>query len=131
MKKIILLIALVSIVAVFTVGCGSGPKEPVSLPGNWKVSNNTFNMTANITDDSITIYWENEDTKSLYWAGTFKAPENGEDPYTWVSKNDHSQTDNALLASSDDTKQFTCEKGELRFEASAMCTTSTVRMKKQ
>ena len=130
MKKLVILIAMV---AVFIVGCGSnqGAKEPVSLPGEWKASNNTFDMSATITDDSITIYWENGDSKSLYWAGTFKVPENGEDPYRWISENDHDQTGMALLASSDDTKEFTYENGELRFEASAMGTTSTVKMKKQ
>ena len=101
------------------------------LTGDWVASNDTFNMSATITDDVITVYWESTDSKSLYWAGSFIAPENGEDPYTWTSENDHSQTDRALLASSSDTKDFTFEKGELSFEASAMGTTSTVRMKKK
>lgn len=136
MKRFLTFIILIALVTIFVTGCGGSKqteaaKEPADLTGSWKVSNDTFKMTATIEGETITVYWEDGDTKSLYWAGSYKAPETSEEPYTWSSENDHSQTDKAMLASSADTKDFTYEKGELSFEASAMGTTSTVRMKKE
>ena len=137
MKRVLSIIALFALLMVFVTGCGSGgsketeaAKGPADLTGSWKVSNDTFKMSAVIEGETITVYWEDGDTKSLYWAGSYKAPETADEPYTWSSENDHSQTDTAMLASSADTKDFTYEKGELSFEASAMGITSTVRMKK-
>jgi len=46
-------------------------------------------------------------------------------------KNDHSKTEGALLASSDDTKTITYQNGVLSYEASAMGTTTTIKLKKQ
>lgn len=138
MKRLLAIVALIALVLILITGCGSGSsgdvnasKGPADLTGDWKASNDTFKMTATIEEDTITVFWEDGDTKSLYWAGSFKAPETADEPYTWASENDHEQTDKAMLASSADTKDFTYEKGELSFEASAMGTTSTVRMKKE
>ena len=82
--------------------------------------------------NTITVYWvsDNGDTKSLYWAGTFDAPTTTEEPYTWSSINDTEQTASALLASGDETKSFTYEDGEISYEASALGTTTTVRLEK-
>ena len=85
-----------------------------------------------VINDTIEIYWVNTDSesKSLYWAGTFVAPETADEPYTWESANDKEKTGSALLASSADTKTFTYEKGEISYEASALGTTKTVRLEK-
>lgn len=82
------------------------------LTGNWKQTNSKSNSSyqvATISGNTIEIYWvsDNGDTKSLYWAGTFVAPTVADEPYKWDSKNDHSKTESAMLASSDDTKTVT------------------------
>lgn len=79
------------------------------------------------------IYWvsDNGDTKSLYWSGSFIIPTTADEPYTWDSKNDHSKTGSAMLASSDDTKTMTYQNGVLSYEASAMGTTTKVKLEKQ
>ena len=106
------------------------------LTGNWKQTNSKSNSSyqvATISGNTIEIYWvsDNGDTKSLYWAGTFVAPTVADEPYKWDSKNDHSKTESAMLASSDDTKTVTYQNGVLSYEASAMGTTTTVKLEKQ
>ena len=78
-----------------------------------------------IKDGEIVIYWVSDggDTKSLYWAGSYIAPTDNAEPYTWNSENDKEKTGSALLASGDDTKVFTYEKGEITYKASALGTT--------
>ena len=68
------------------------------------------------------------DTKSLYWAGSYVAPNDNTEPYTWDSENDKEKTGSALLASSDDIKAFTYENGELTYSASALGTTVKKRL---
>lgn len=149
MKKMAMIILCVALLTTVFIGCSStktgdnngngsntSEKEIADLTGEWKQENSKSDdsyQSATIVDDTITIYWvtDNGDTKSLYWAGSFVAPTDSTEPYSWDSKNDHSQTENALLASSDDTKTMTYENGILSYEASAMGTTTTVKLKKQ
>lgn len=111
-------------------------KQPADLTGDWKQVNSSSDdsyQQATISGDTIEIYWvsDNGDTKSLYWAGSFEAPTTADEPYSWESKNDHDKTDSALMASSDDTKKFTYEKNQISYEASALGTTTTIRLEKQ
>ncbi|WP_310939083.1 hypothetical protein [Clostridium sp. SHJSY1] len=106
------------------------------MTGEWKQENSKSAdsyQVATISGDTITIYWvsDKDNTKSLYWAGSFDAPTTADEPYSWTSKNDHSKTKGALLASSDDTKTIKYQNDELSYEASAMGTTTTVKLKKQ
>ena len=105
--------------------------EPVDLTGEWKQTNphdpESF-QSATITADTIEVYWNATDAKSLYWAGTIEVPEDGSTSFTWDSVNDKSKTDSAMLASGDDTKKFTYENGELSYEVTALGTTMTVRL---
>lgn len=149
MKKTFVKSRLLSIIATMLLvlcltACGSqngGDTEaskaatPPDLTGEWVQSNSDSKesyQAATISGDMIEIYWVNTDSesKSLYWAGTFVAPETPDEPYTWESVNDKEKTDSALLASGDDTKTFTYEKGEISYEASALGTTKTVRLEK-
>lgn len=107
--------------------------EPADLTGDWKQMNSDSDANyqmATITADAIEVYWvaDGGDTKSLYWAGTYEAPTEAGDSFTWDSVNDTSKTDGALLASGDATKTFTFENDELSYEVSAMGTTTTVRL---
>lgn len=149
MKKLgIISLCVALLIPVFT-GCSSSPKststssastttkkEIPDLKGDWKQENSKSAdsyQTATISGDTIEIYWVGDkgDTKSLYWAGSFDAPTTADEPYSWTSKNDHSKTKSSLLASNDDTKKITYQNGELSYEASAMGTTTTVKLKKK
>ena len=86
-----------------------------------------------ISNDRIEINWvsDNGDTKSIYWIGTYEAPTEAVDEYVWISDKNKEETGNALLASTDDTKEFTYKSGVLSYEASALGTTTTVKMEKE
>ena len=109
-------------------------KAPADLSGEWKQKNGDKDnyQIAKIANGTIEIYWhsEEDESDSLYWAGTYDAPTTADEPYTWDSKNDTEKTDNALLASGDATKTFTYEDGEISYQASALGTTKTIRLEK-
>lgn len=141
MKKTIITFLMIFCMAFALPACGTTDssqtsQEPANLTGEWKQVNSNSEdswQAATIEGDTITIYWVSDsgDTKSLYWAGTYVAPTTSEEPYTWDSVNDHEQTDMALLASGDDTKTMTYEKGQISYSASALGTTMTIRLEKQ
>lgn len=113
----------------------SAPAAP-DLSGDWKQVNANSEdsyQEATISGDVIEIYWvsASTDTKSLYWAGSFVAPETADEPYTWDSVNDTEKTGSALMASGDETKTFTYEDGQLSYEVSALGMTQTVKLEKQ
>lgn len=143
MKKLgILSIWVVLFITIF-IGCGSAAnssntteKQIPDLTGEWKQENSNdpaSYQVATISSDTIEIYWisDNGDTKALYWAGSFTAPTTADEPYSWTSKNDHSKTEGAMLASNDDTKDMKYESGIISYEASAMGVTKTIKLKKQ
>ena len=106
------------------------------LTGSWKQTNSGSEdayQAATITGDTISINWVSDggDTESIYWVGTFTPPTDDASPYTWTSARDAAATDSAMLASTDDTKEFTVDGGELSYKASLMGTTTTVRLEKQ
>lgn len=122
MKKLAILL---SITLLFLVsGCGGGTSQDdndaLSLVGNWTATGEEKYHCGIITDDSIEIYWIGDtlDSNTLYWAGSYEAPTEKTDTYSWESKNDKSKTENAMLASGDDTKTFTYENGKLTFSFS-------------
>jgi hypothetical protein len=141
MKKLAITTLCVALLITLFTGCSSTesktPKNQIpDLTGEWKQSNSKSDDTyqaATISGDTIEIYWvsDNGDTKSLYWAGSFIAPTTADEPYIWNSENDHSKTDSAMLASGDDTKTMTYQNGILSYEASAMGTTTKVKLEKQ
>lgn len=142
MKRICLFVLAMALL-VGLVGCGQKSDEdkdatsnmPPNLTGEWKQINSNSEdsyQEATITGDVIEIYWvyNGGDTKALYWSGTFIEPTTSDEPYSWVSKNDHEKTDLALLASGDDTKKFTYEDAQISYSASALETTTIVRLEK-
>lgn len=145
MKKLLCLV-LAIVVCVFLAACGGeestqgdGPvveSAPLDLTGEWKQTNSDSKeswQSATIDESTITVYWvsDNGNTKSLYWAGTYVAPETASEPYSWESVNDTEQTSMALLASGDDEKTFTYEDGQINYEVSAFGTTTTIKLEKQ
>lgn len=148
-KKIALLLIAGTLVLSFTA-CGSepagstdntekesaaeeAPEEPTDLTGTWKSENNEGSwMEASITADTIEINWISDDgkTKSIYWIGTYQAPDEAVDEYSWTSERDKEKTDTALLASTDDTKNFTYKDDVISYEVSAVGTTTTMELTK-
>lgn len=129
-----ILVAL-SLISCGTTDAGSSEAQLIDLTGQWKQVNSDSAdsyQAAIISDDTIMIYWVDETTESyaLYWAGNFIAPENADEPYSWESKNDRSQTDSALYASLDDSKKITYEDGQLSYFASALGVSQTVRLER-
>ncbi|WP_455904033.1 hypothetical protein [Microbacterium sp.] len=108
--------------------------EPVDLAGEWKQTNSGAEdsfQSATIAGQTIEVFWNSPDQQAIYWAGTVEVPTDGSTSFTWDSVNDKTKTDNALMASSDDTKTFTYSDGELSYELTALGTTMTVRLAKQ
>lgn len=154
MKKIVLLAAAFAMFALLA-GCTSGasqsasssssaesetssssaPQEPLNLDGEWKQVNGSLALgphKAVIAGDAISIYWVNEstETESLYWAGSYTPQVEPADTWEWTSVNDHGQTDTSLYSSSDDTKDFKYENGQIVYKASALGSTQTVRLER-
>lgn len=129
MKKTIFALALA--VSMLTA-CGGKAEATSDLSGTWtsEKSGDSY-QEAVITDNYIEINWMSKDTKSLYWAGSYIAPESAVTEYSWTSENDTEKTGSALLASGDDTKEFTYKDGVISYEASAMGTTKTIKLTKQ
>lgn len=112
------------------------PATPPDLSGQWKQINSNSEDSyqgAIIDGDVIEIYWVSDggNTRSLYWSGTYSAPATTEEPYSWESINNEEKTAHALLASSDSSKTFTYKSGQISYSASALGSTSTIRMEKE
>lgn len=106
--------------------------EAVDLTGEWEQSNTAgggSRQIATIVGETMSIYWVSDDeTKSLFWAGSVEvAPDAGES-FSWESANDTSQTASALLASSEDAKTMTYEGGTISYEVSALGSSWTVEL---
>ena len=155
-SKISLAIATIGVAALALVGCASADAagapagdtstkteteqtqeveeapEPVSLEGEWKQTNSDDPerwQMATVTGTTIEVYWiaDAGDTKALYWAGTVEVPAEGE-MFSFESANDTAKTDASMLASSDATKKFTYDKGELSYDVTVQGITKTVRL---
>ena len=110
-------------------------KAPVDLAGTWKSEDNDGSwMEAVIADDTITVNWvsDNGDTTAIYWVGTYQAPTEYIEEYSWTSERNKEQTDSALLASTDDTKDFTYSDAtkELSYQVTMSGVTTTVQLTK-
>ncbi|WP_243111172.1 hypothetical protein [Faecalibacterium sp. OM04-11BH] len=130
-KRIVVTVLMAALTCLLLMGAAS-PAKPLDLVGNWEEKDKGDSYQAGYIkegkdgkDGEIVIYWVSDggDTKSLYWAGTYVAPKDNKETYSWTSKNNKDKTDHALLASGDDTKVFTYEKGEITYKASALGTT--------
>lgn len=143
MKKKIVIILLALCLAGSIGACGKSgaapqretsqqeEKEPLDLTGTWTQENaGDSYQEAVITNDTIDIYWisDSDSTRSIYWAGTYEASTESVDEYEWTSERDTDKTDMALLASSDDTKDFTYKDGKISYEVSMLGTTTTMRL---
>lgn len=111
--------------------------EIPDLTGDWEQSNKnseTDYLIATIEGDVITISWywiddEGEVGTSIYWVGTFEAPETG-GSYSWESEIDRDATDNEPMAATSSSKTFTYEDGVLSFDVTLLGVTTSVEMER-
>ena len=111
-------------------------KTLLSLDGKWKQCNSSSKdayMEATIQEDTISVNWVSDggNTESIYWIGTYPRPNTTEDSYNFTSTRDQEKTASALLASSDDTKDFSYSNGKISYKVSALGTTTTVELTKE
>lgn len=154
MKKLLAPVALAAVLAL--TGCGAAdtpstgaagtkgaeatetaetaPQIP-DLTGVWKSavseSGDSYQQ-ATITADTLTVDWVSDggDTTSIFWIGTFVAPVDDTEPYMWTSQRDVEATQSALLASTEDAKEFTYEDGAIKYQVSMMGTSKIVKLTK-
>lgn len=93
--------------------------EPLDLTGLWvqEDAENDSYMAAEIREDGkIGIFFvlKENDTPQTYWVGTYDAPADSVDEYSWISENTFGGI--SLLASSADTKEFTYKDGKITYE---------------
>ena len=108
-------------------------KEPLDLTGQWIQENNNKEnyMTAVIRDDGkIGVFFilEGDEKAWTYWVGTYDAPTDSTDEYSWVSKNTYGGS--GLLASNADTKSFSYKNGKLSYEVTVSGNTGTFNLVK-
>lgn len=145
MKKKLFFIVLALVLCFGLVACsgdsnnsGETSKDTakiIDLTGTWKQIDGNSEDTwqeATISDGIIEINWVSDggDTKALYWKGTVEIPEN-EKEFNWTSQGDVEEMTDALLASQDETKEFTYKDDVISYEASAMGVATTVKLEKQ
>lgn len=119
-----------------TAGTAQSKQTPVDLSGEWKqVGSQSAEawQGATIKGNTIEINWVSDkgDTKSLYWVGDVTVPSGAGKIFTWTSTRDQAKTESALLASLDDTKEFTYDNGVISYKASALGTTTTMKLERQ
>lgn len=143
MKKKMLAPILAGLMALSLCACGGGETAPeggegeaatpVDLAGEWKMSNaksDAADMIATISADSISVSFVVDGDSYLYWSGSYVAPTEAGDTYKWTSKAD-GKAASAMMGSSDDTKDFSYDKGTLSFDVTIDGETATVEMDKQ
>lgn len=109
--------------------------QVIDLTGTWTQSNSNSEdsyQQATITEDTISIDWVSDggDTTSIYWVGTFEEPADAEETFAWTSIRDAEATDMAILAATSDDKEFTYQGDTIKYEVSALGTTTKVELTK-
>ena len=105
---------------------------PLDLTGLWiqdKKSESESRMVATIRDDGkIAVFFILEDDPEpwTYWVGTYDAPTEDTDKYSWTSQNTYGG--NGLLASTAETKDFTYKSDSLSFEVTIDGETNTMKL---
>lgn len=118
-------ILLVTIAAIFALGACSGGSTSTdgksSVVGTWKADG----FEAEITASEITINIVGNDSKSLYWKGSFH-----DNTGTVRSNGDTDAMAGSMLGSQDSTKTFSVDDDQIAFEMSMMGTTKTIKLKR-
>ena len=137
---------MVGFVLISMIGCGSSggsnfdnsakeetteAEEPLDLTGLWiqKDADEDNYITASIRDDGkIGVFFklEGDDKPWTYWVGTYVAPSEATDKYSWTS--DNTYDGNGLLASDNATKDFTYDDGIISFPMTFQGKSGTIHL---
>lgn len=132
-KKILALVLLGSMLLI--AGCGNSgsettsaesenvPVETLDLEGSWiaETQGGGYYLAGFIKGDLIELHWVSsyDQNGSVYWAGSYDAPKDDPDTYTWESERDDDIMATTAYGSSDETRTFTYADGKLTLEGSA------------
>jgi hypothetical protein len=117
---LLVLLGLVSVVSACSGGSTSTDGKS-SVVGTWKADG----FEAEITASEITINIVGNDSKSLYWKGSFH-----DNTGTVRSNGDTDAMAGSMLGSQDSTKTFSVDDDQIAFEMSLMGTTKTIKLKR-
>lgn len=100
----------------------NGPAEPLDLTGEWVQANTPEGhrrQVVRITEDTVEVYWESEggNDYTLYWAGSYDAPEGSREKYQWKSKNDTDRTSESPMGAEEKTKKFKYQDNRLTYKS--------------
>ncbi len=115
------LAALLLTAAIALPACIAGAEEATDLTGIWRGENEDGSkMEIVIRGDALTLTWIADDntTSYVYWAGTYEAPTEVVEDYSWVSEQDADQTDKYSPEKKEETKEFLYSEGTIRTEVS-------------
>lgn len=135
LRKKILAMALVGAMLLLA-GCGSGgdtssastesenaPAEILNLEGSWiaEVQGSDYYLAGFIKDNLIELHWVSsyDQNGSVYWAGSYKAPKDKPDTYTWESTRNDAIMNTSAYASVDASRSFTYADGKLTLAGSS------------
>lgn len=127
MKKLSVLFLAAVTVLMFAACSDRDPGLPPDLTGGWiQPSENEWFQIATITDDTIEIWWylPAEDEADLYWSGSFVPPEDGKEPYVWISNNNYTEAQlnksyKYNRASREETKEFSYKDGVISYNVTS------------
>lgn len=109
----------------------SDSQETFNFDGTWTAPlDNGAKMVASIVDNTIEITWDTEDTKALYWKGTFNTPTNWDTNFVVTSQGDRETMEASFMASQDSTKKFEWNGKTLNYTLRIMGVERTIRLSK-
>lgn len=137
LKKRMLALLLVGLM-VFAAGCGSqsnnassasaegegqSKQAALDLEGSWvaEVQGSDYYLAGFIKDDIIELHWVSsyDQNGSVYWAGSYAAPKDKPDTYTWASSRIDAIMNTSAYCSVDAARTFTYADGKLTLEGTA------------
>ena len=87
-------------------------------------------MSAVITENKIEITLTMQDTTGLFWSGTFDTDAVTSKPFKTTSFGDQKLLDASMYGSSEKTKEFSYDNGDLSYQFSIMGVFTTVHLSK-
>lgn len=133
LRKKCIALALTAVMLLFA-GCGTGndtssasaekesQPQALDLVGSWEQQDggDDYHLAGFIKDDLIELHWVSsyDQNGSVYWAGTYVAPKDMTEPYTWESERNDAILQTSAYGCVDATRTFTYQDGVLTMAAS-------------
>ena len=120
MKKFIVF-ALLIVMFIASFGCSAA--KPTDLSGAWELCQSDgilkdFIGEMEIEGNNVAVYLVSakQNVKFLCWYGSYEAPKDEVDEYSWVSVNDTNMTENSIYAPDINQAAFKYENGQISFD---------------